>query len=753
MIFYRGVIVKKKLLLLTFVLGFSVCAKSEKNISYEQVLSDPLVSYRKGHYRNVVEIFEKSPFKANTLELQYIWASSYLELREYKKSFQKFYLIDPKKLYGSKEYGYIFPFYVRKYLQVLIELDDPNILTPEEELAILDIVVLVPRDSPIRIYLDKELFSALWSSKNYEAMLILDKNLSQPGEAWVELAKNKLGKSYNIQNIINHQQEFVKNLAYVDVLDNLDPAKYNNKKDLTNLVEMNLRVKTYRDKALLFAKRYKKLFNDSEYYTKILSRKMQLDGNKNDSILLLYDYIIENPKSSLEFYIYVYEYLIGKKKTALADIVAVQADHYYQKKFYQRAKNGIEFHKDPDYVLSWYKKNYKTLVIDQHLQVFRALIRNDMVKAEIAIDLGLSVNPTNSRVILMHGLIKEHFGKKEEAYRNYLRLIFQDAFGYSGIVAKNKEKAMRNEFREIFEKAVKNILIQIPKFKLQDRLMLYKSFLVDSELSKYVDHQKLNTDQKAFNKIVYADLKSVSKIPILEKYSTQMSNLAPETQDYIENAVLTVMKTNNNWHDTARYYYKYRDLFINSDIEGYLAFRMYFYIRDQFGSTYVPNYPKEIVEVIFPKPEFGLIKEWVDNDEDLAYWMLSSFMAESHFRKRVYSQVGAVGFAQVMPYTAVDIKRWLKKPYLLNYDFYDNMRMGVYYHKKMYDMMDGNVLLSLAAYNAGPGAVNRWRKKYKHIKDDYLFIEAIDYQETRNYVKVINYNHGMYRLLYDNDLY
>ena len=748
-----GEIVLKKLLLLTILLSFSVCTAGENLVSYKKVLSDPLISYRKGHYRNVVEILEKTPSKANNLELQYIWASSYLELREYEKAFQKFYLIDANELSQSKEYNYIFPFYVRKYLQTLIELDNPEILTPEEELKILDMVVLVPKNSPIRSYMDKELFSVLWSSKNYTAMLSLEKNLSSQGQAWVELAKQQLGQKYNVQAVINNQKEFIKSLAYTNILDELYPNNYRNKKDLDNLVEMNLRVKTYRDKALLFAQRYENLFKDKEYYIKILSRKALLDGDRNLSATLLYDYIIQNPKSSLDFYVYAYEYMISRKKSDLADIVATQAFKYYNKKFYQEAKNGIEFHKNPSYILSWYEKNYKNITDNQHLQVFRALIRVDMEKAEKAVDLVMTIKTKDPQIILMHGLIKEHFGKTEEAYKDYLKLIFQDAFGYAGIVAKNKEKMMRDKYRDHFDKVVKDIVTQIPSYKLKDRLMLYKSFLIDDELSQYVDHRKLDKDQKEFNKIVYADLENVPDIPALENYPKALSNLAPETQDYVENAVSDAMKNDTNWHNTARYYYKYRDLFINSDTEGYLTFRLYFYTRDQFGYTYLPNYPKEIVKLVFPKPEFELITEWIDNDEELAYWMLSSFMAESHFRKRVYSQVGAVGFAQVMPYTAKDIKRWLKKPYLLNYDFYDNMQMGIYYHKRMYDMMDDNVLLSLAAYNAGPGSVQRWLREYAHIKDDYLFIEAIDYQETRNYVKIINYNHGMYRLLYDNDLY
>lgn len=741
-----------RIFLLLLLLGMSVCTKSDI-VSYDLVVADPSTSYRKGHYRNVVEIFEKSPQKANTIELQYIWGSSYRELREYQKAFEVFSQIDAQNLINSEEYEYLFPFFIRKYLQILIELKDPNILTPEEGVELMDWVKLVPEDSPIRSYLDHEIFSVLWATDNYLGMLLLDKNLSLQGKAWVELAKSRLGQPYDIHIIISAQKTFNQNKAYSHLLNTLDPQDFRTRSSLNNLVEMNLRIPEYRDKALVFAKRYRTLFRDTEYYTSILARKTQLDGNRSEAGSILYNYLQQNPKASLDMYKESYEFLVKYKQFDFADEIATQAQQYYQKQFYREVKSGLEFHKDPSYVFQWYQKNYRNIPIDHHLQAIRALIRTDMGTAEKALDLGIEPNKEYPEYVLMHGLVKEHLGKKEEAYQDYLHLIFQDAFGYAGIVAKHKEKSMREEFRDRFEVVLEDLLPKMSRFPLKDRLMLMKSFLVDEELAQYVDKIQLQKDQKAFDKIIYADIAKVKKISILEEYPQALSNLAPETQDYVENAVADAMKKDKNWHNTARYYYRYKDIFLNSDIEGYLTFRMYFYLRDFYGPTYMANYPKEMMEIVFPKPEFELIKEWSDHDEDLAYWMLSSFMAESHFRKRVYSLVGAVGFAQVMPYTAKDIKRWLKKPELSNYDFYDNMRMGVYYHKRMYELMDDNIILSLAAYNAGPGAVNRWKKQYPYLKDDYLFIEAIDYQETRNYVKTIIYNHGMYRLLNDNDLY
>ena len=688
------------------------------------------------------------------MELQYIWASSYLELREYNKAYDQFKKIDGNALLSSAEYQDIFPFYIRRYLKSIQNHEDADTIANLDGDQLISMVRQVPQDSPIRSYLDQELFSALWGNQNYLAMLRLNnRNLSQRGKAWIALANQALNQAYKVSDIIDAQSYFANNLAYSNILKTLDPANFRAKGDLTNLVEMSLRLPEYRGKALDFAKRYTELTKNLEYQAWVNSRVMALSGQRKDAALYLYQYIKDSPRVSTHFYTNTHAQLVRHQLDDKADEIALLANKIHRQNFFFHSKGGIEFHSNPDYILEWYKTYYKNLSPEQHLEVLRGLIRTDIVKAEEATDLSISYNMKNPQFILIQGLIKEHLGKEEEAYKNYLRLIFQDPFGYAGIVAKEKEKNLRVYYRDIFEKATQNIMEEFPKFYVQDKLMLYKSFLLDEELAEFIDEEDLAQAQKDFNDIVYKDIKLVPKIPILEKYPASLSNLALETQDYIENAIIEQMKNNKNFHDYARYYYKYSDILTNSDIGGYLTFRLYFYIRDKHGYTYLPNYPKEIVDLTFPKPEFEQIKEWSGGDEDLAYWMLSSFMAESHFRKRVYSQVGAVGFAQVMPYTATDIKRWMKRPDLSNYDFYDNLRMGIYYHKKMYEDFDNDIILSLAAYNAGPTATNRWLKKYGHIQDKYLFIEAINYKETRNYVKIIIYNHGMYRILNDFDLY
>jgi soluble lytic murein transglycosylase-like protein len=89
---------------------------------------------------------------------------------------------------------------------------------------------------------------------------------------------------------------------------------------------------------------------------------------------------------------------------------------------------------------------------------------------------------------------------------------------------------------------------------------------------------------------------------------------------------------------------------------------------------------------------------------DVSFPLLKAIIkAESDFDPRAVSKKGAKGLMQIMPENFKPLG--VKDPF----DPSQNIHAGARYFKQMYDRFKGKLSLSLAAYNAGPTAVERYK--------------------------------------------
>lgn len=114
------------------------------------------------------------------------------------------------------------------------------------------------------------------------------------------------------------------------------------------------------------------------------------------------------------------------------------------------------------------------------------------------------------------------------------------------------------------------------------------------------------------------------------------------------------------------------------------------------------------------------------------------------------SPKGAVGVAQVMPGTAPEAARlagleWNQWKY--RHDEAYNKALGRAYLNAQLDKYSGNHVLALAAYNAGPGSVDTWLKRYGDPRSGEItnndFMQLIPFLETQDYVfRILNGSAG-----------
>jgi len=127
---------------------------------------------------------------------------------------------------------------------------------------------------------------------------------------------------------------------------------------------------------------------------------------------------------------------------------------------------------------------------------------------------------------------------------------------------------------------------------------------------------------------------------------------------------------------------------------------------------------------------------------------------ESQFAQNAISHAGARGLMQLMPGTARDqagkVGLSFDATALMDDPGY-NLRLGDAYFARMMSYFGGSYPLAVAAYNAGPGNVNKWLRANGDPRTgavDWVdWIERIPFTETRGYVQHVLENAVVYEAM------
>jgi soluble lytic murein transglycosylase-like protein/TolA-binding protein len=132
--------------------------------------------------------------------------------------------------------------------------------------------------------------------------------------------------------------------------------------------------------------------------------------------------------------------------------------------------------------------------------------------------------------------------------------------------------------------------------------------------------------------------------------------------------------------------------------------------------------------------------------------ILALMKQESTFDYKAHSWANAYGLMQLIPATAKEMASLKKVTLTENTQLFDpelNIRLGTQYLKQLSKRFKGKKEWVLAAYNAGPHRVKRWKKLPGSEQVD-VFIENVEYSQTRDYVRKVMKNYWAYKLLQNN---
>lgn len=155
--------------------------------------------------------------------------------------------------------------------------------------------------------------------------------------------------------------------------------------------------------------------------------------------------------------------------------------------------------------------------------------------------------------------------------------------------------------------------------------------------------------------------------------------------------------------------------------------------------------------VAYPRPFLDVVEREAASSGTPPALAYAIMREESAFEPTVVSHAHAYGLMQLILPTAQGLgkklniavsEESLKQPQV-------NIALGCRFLGDLRARFPQNPALAVPAYNAGPGAPRRWLDQSRPDEPFDLFVEAMPYEETRNYTKRVLSSYAAYTYLYD----
>ena len=167
-----------------------------------------------------------------------------------------------------------------------------------------------------------------------------------------------------------------------------------------------------------------------------------------------------------------------------------------------------------------------------------------------------------------------------------------------------------------------------------------------------------------------------------------------------------------------------------------------------------PGLDKAVKEIALPLRHDDIIRQQAADKQLDPALIAGVIYTESRFRDQT-SHAGAKGLMQLLPSTADDIARKSGGTAFVQGDLADpqvNISYGSFYLRYLLQRYGGNVVLAVAAYNAGEGRVDKWIFATRQAGEDFDRTRHIPFPETRHYVEQVLEMRGRYREQYPREL-